>query len=477
MIFELNNNEIEQIRKLSSAMREKIKQYNGFEEQIPRYYAEEKEMLKIHANAHERALKYYRTHLDELPEKLKFETKISTSFIAAMEESNAEKELRLEAFLKENLKRDTAPYLEMLKENRPQAYAEIISFFDYAFEHRAELFKKERGTIKGGKTTPNKPQLPPSPALPISNEIFFAKVWQGTGTNELVKITTSKNTPVDPFKNSIIIKRGDFELTIETSNPNIVLRTSTHKLLDILMLTYSETREKEVTISIQDFMKLRGLKDRKTAEEQVKEDLATLYSLSASFRQKEGNKIVAYNDARIIQGKGQSFKNGIIRVKFGDDFFNAMQSYHVMPMPPAFLALNDKHNPNSYHLGRRIALHKNMNYGKPNEDLIGVITLLEACPNLRTHEEVYKNGKQSYTQKIIDPFYRDMNELEATGIFTWEYCHSNGMPLTDEELENLNYEIFKKLLVKITWHIYPAREIKVREEKPKARTRKTNKRS
>lgn len=105
MIFELNNNEIEQIRKLSSAMREKIKQYNGFEEQIPRYYAEEKEMLKIHANAHERALKYYRTHLDELPEKLKFETKISTSFIAAMEEGNAEKELRLEAFLKENLKR------------------------------------------------------------------------------------------------------------------------------------------------------------------------------------------------------------------------------------------------------------------------------------------------------------------------------------------------------------------------------------
>ena len=400
---------------------------------------------------------YYADKISDLVEDLKTALKETVNVIARWGKIYFDTEIGVRIFgydfdirLRDDLLRFKAELLKaiksqmkLLKERAPERCDEILRFIDKTLNEE------------------------------ISDKIF-SKVWQGTGSNEFVKIITSKNTPVDPFKNTITIKKGDFELVIESSNPNTIVRTSTHKLLDILMLTYLETREKEVTISIQDFMKLRGLKDRKTAEEQVKEDLATLYSLSVSFRQKEEKKIVAYDDIRIIQGKGQALKNGIIRVKFGDDFFNAMQSYHIMPMPPAFLALNDRHNPNSYHLGRKIALHKNMNYWKANADLISINTLLEACPNLRTHEEVHKEGNYKYKEKIIAPFERDMNALEETGIFTWEYCHSNGMPLSNEELE-MNYEIFKKLLVKITWHIYPAREIKTKEKKPKARSRKTNK--
>ena len=305
------------------------------------------------------------------------------------------------------------------------------------------------------------------------NSKTFSKVWQGTATNELAKITTSKNVPVDSFRNVVKIKNGDFELSLENFSQITGVRTSTHKLLDILMMTYSDTGKKEVAISLDDFMKLRGLKDKKTSEEQVKEDLATIYRASISFKQKEGNKTVSYDDVRIIQDKGQGLKNGMIRATFGDKFFNAMQNYHVMPMPPVFLAINDRHNPNAYHLGRRIALHKNMNYGKPNENLISIETLLEACPNLETHEEEIKERNYKYREKIIEPFERDMNALEETGIFTWEYCHSNAMPLTDEEIKNLNYKTFKNLLIKITWHTYPLREIKLKENKPK--TRKTKK--
>ena len=401
---------------------------------------------------------YYENKIPEFIEDLKITLKETVEIIAHWGKLRFDEKIVVHIFeydfditlsedfskFKSKLLKAIAPQMKLLKEKAPERCEEIIKFIDKTLNEE------------------------------ISDKVFSVKVWQGTATNELVKIITSKNALVDPFKKTITIKKGDFELVIENSNPNTVIRTSTHKLLDILMLTYSETREKEVTISIQDFMKLRGLKDRKTAETQVKEDLATLYNLSASFRQKEGKKIVAYNDIRIIQGKGQALKNGIIRVKFGDDFFYAIQSYHIMPMPPAFLALNDRHNPNSYHLGRRIALHKNMNYGKPNEDLIRIDTLLEACPNLKTHEEVYKNGGRHYNDKIIEPFERDMDALEATEIFTWEYCHSNAVPLTNKELENLNYEIFKNLLVKITWHIYPLREIKAKESKTTKRKTKKN---
>ena len=400
---------------------------------------------------------YYADKISDLVKDLKIALKETVNVIANWGCTSFNEEIGIRIFgydfdirlcnnlfqFKTELLKAIEPQMKLLKEKAPECCQEILKFID-------ETLNAE-----------------------ISSKIFSVKVWQGTATNELAKITTSKNIPVDSFNDTATIKKGDFELALENFSQIAGVKTSTHKLLDILLLIYSETKEKEVKISIQDFMKLRGLKDRKAAEAQVKEDLTTLYNASISFKQKEGKKIVTYTDARIIQDKGQGLKNGTIRVTFGDKFFNAMQIYHVMPMPPAFFTINDKYNPNSYHLGRRITLHKNMNYGKPTEDLISINTLLEACPNLRTHEEVYKSGGRHYKEKIIEPFERDMNALEATGIFTWEYCHSNALLLSNEELGNLNYDIFKNLLIKITWHAYPLREIKAKEEKTK--TRKTKK--
>lgn len=292
------------------------------------------------------------------------------------------------------------------------------------------------------------------------NSNIFSDIWQGTGNNELVKVTSKKGVRVDNFKNTGTIRKKDFEVEIKNFNEIEGLRTSTHKLLDILMLAYVEGNGKGncVKISVKDFMELRGLKDKKAAKQQLDEDLETLYNISLSFKQKERGKVVAYGDARVLQDK--SSKNGVIKATFGEKFSQAIEKYFVMPMPRPFLALNDKYNPNAYHLGRRIALHKNMNYGKDNADLISVETLLDACPNLAGHEEVYREEKSNYIQRIIEPFEHDMNALKETGILTWEYCYSKDKPLTIEEVNELNYEKFRKLLIKITWLVYPERAIK-----------------
>ena len=100
LIFELNDDETQQIKKLSEIVRKKQRRQDNINWPILPYCAEEKEMLKIYANAHKRALKYYGTHLDELTEALKREIKLNATFIAAMEEGEAEKESRLETFLK-----------------------------------------------------------------------------------------------------------------------------------------------------------------------------------------------------------------------------------------------------------------------------------------------------------------------------------------------------------------------------------------
>ena len=92
-----------------------------------------------------------------------------------------------------------------------------------------------------------------------------------------------------------------------------------------------------------------------------------------------------------------------------------------------------------------------------------------------TYEEVAESDRH-FARYIIDPFDRDMNALEEIGAIKWEYCHSNGLPLTDDELNKMDYDIFSKLLIKFELIGYPERELKqLAEPKNRRKTRKVNK--
>ena len=123
-----------------------------------------------------------------------------------------------------------------------------------------------------------------------------------------------------------------------------------------------------------------------------------------------------------------------------------------MPYPAQLQTLNSKRNPNSYYLLRKIAEHKNMNIGKKNENIIAVKTLLSVAQFIPTYEEVM-TADRHLDQRIIKPFERDMDALEAT--LTWNYCHSLDQPLTGEELDAMSYATFEGLLIHIKWISYP----------------------
>ena len=78
--------------------------------------------------------------------------------------------------------------------------------------------------------------------------------------------------------------------------------------------------------------------------------------------------------------------------------------------------------------------------------------------------------------RIINPFERDMDALADT--LKWEYCHSNGEPLSNEELSNFNYQLFKDCLIRITWLGYPdqtARLKRIADNRAKKRAKKGGK--
>ena len=306
----------------------------------------------------------------------------------------------------------------------------------------------------------------------------FMPMRQGQATNQLTKMNALKhdNIKPDPLTGALKITTndGDFILEIEHFNETAGVSTTTWQLLDALIqeLTNNGMKSPKVRLSLSDYMNMRGLNDIKSAREQIKRELNTISHIRFHFQEiRKGKKRGGFVRLAILGTNG--LENGIIAAIFDTQFFEIMQSYNIMQYPLSLYKINSHTNPNSWYFGRKITEHKNMNYFKPNADIISVETLLNSSPVMPTFEEV-TNTDRHYKSRIIEPFERDMNALDET--LTWEYCHENGAALTNEELEKLynddkstpSYNIFIKLLVKITWKYYP-----IRIEPPKKRTRKS----
>lgn len=151
--FELNEEERQQIEDIQlDFLKKKIipqaKNLNDdfFNVQFNHYLDEVK---SIYEKAHERSLKYYTENFSELLPNLKQEVKSSAAFAASLERDKAGQEIQILSptgieNYKKSINREIAPYLEILKNNALKDYDEIISFIDYALEHRAEFFKEEQ---------------------------------------------------------------------------------------------------------------------------------------------------------------------------------------------------------------------------------------------------------------------------------------------------------------------------------------------
>ena len=98
----------------------------------------------------------------------------------------------------------------------------------------------------------------------------FSTIRQGTATNALTKIkpsTKKRNTIIDPITGTATITQGNLSITIPDFTKLTGFRTSTYQLLDALTVALTETGAKSpaVALSLEEYMKKRGLKDKKEA--------------------------------------------------------------------------------------------------------------------------------------------------------------------------------------------------------------------
>lgn len=292
----------------------------------------------------------------------------------------------------------------------------------------------------------------------------FMPIRQGYATNAFSKINTRKNrlhtVTIDEYTGSTTFTAGDLRVEINRSDSESTeITATTQRLLDAIYADFTFKGGKDsrnIEIPLDEYMKLCNLSDRKETLRSVKKDLKSLLTLSLSVTHGKEN----WYDVRIFDRAG--IWNGVICASFASSFLESIARYSVSYIPKAYFESDLRNNPNSSYFCKKISFHKGMNIGKSNENIISVQSLLNSTPELPTYSEMKERGRVK--EKIIAPFERDMNALHP--VFTWEYSHTKGEPLTQSELENMTYDTFKSLMVNIKWVDYP-KEIIERELKKK----------
>lgn len=273
------------------------------------------------------------------------------------------------------------------------------------------------------------------------------------------------NMNFDIFGNANIAD-GDYLCNIVEYDKLANLRPSVKQALFLLVsiFTFSGAKSLEDNLSLDDYMTIRELKDKKTARKRFEEDMNLILNSTVSYDKerkvtdKDGNvkvyksRIGGFN---LLQDwNWTDSKKNMITFKFTEIFFKILKHSTIMNLPISYYKINSNNNPASCDFLLKISILKNYNIGKDNENIISVDTLLKSTRAIPTKERVDEMDRNT-AARIIEPFERDMNALQEA--FDWHYCHphSGGKELTDEELESLDFDTFSRLMIKIDWKDYP----------------------
>lgn len=252
------------------------------------------------------------------------------------------------------------------------------------------------------------------------------------------------STRINKKTQEIITTQGDLSLAVSVERPDIKWAVSTSMLWDYILAIFTQRgKPKQFTFLLNDYMEARGLKDPKSARDQIKIDLDVISAHRVSYDDHKG-----YRFGFVNLVSHATYDLGVIDIEYDSKFLNALTKLSFIYFPELLWKININRNPHSYYLLRTLTLHKRRNQFHKNANTISVQTLLEECPEMPSYDDVKKTDR-AFDKRIISPFERDLDALDE--VLSWEYCHANGKPLTDEELDHMRYDLFKELLIRVHW--------------------------
>ena len=359
---------------------------------------------------------------------------------------------------------------------------------DEAKDVKTKKGKKQSNEKQSDKKQPNETLPPlaqgeggvdvrPSPSISsayvpdqlVPRELAFSSTLQGTPTNEMQRISlrTIAKATVDRVTGKGEIKEGRITFSIadfiETSknlrknSPKKLFQYGVSQLTKInpykaVPPTSRADVHNEVQFSLSSYMEIRGLKDRKEAYRQVREDCKTLLSISAEWTEVWGKDSPRTFKMMNYVYKAELDNNGVITLAFTPDLaVYLVNEAFEMKLPDLFYRLDDKKNPNSSPLLFKLAVQKRQTRGEKTEDTHKITTLLDSATFIPSWQDA--SIRRQAKARIIKPLLRDLRALAP--LITYELYDGTDTLIPKDREENIPFDAFLKSKIKVFWNEYP----------------------
>jgi hypothetical protein len=332
----------------------------------------------------------------------------------------------------------------------------------------------------------------------------FISMYHGKATDVLARMS-SKGAKINPITGSATIDSGELKVVIQKfTDLRATLGVNTHKLLSVgvarftALNNYNRKGETSLQYAVQipleayayslgydvlqhetdtpeeaEKEKKRASNALKDAKKKIRKDLDTLASMELTWEEKVKGKAGDYEALHIIGTRG--IRNGYINITFDPIMAQYLAKLPITQYPIALLRI-DARNSNAYSMGLKFSEHFNMdnNQIRGTAQFLKVKTLLELT-SLPAIEKVRAEGRR-WEDRIKEPFENSLDALTACGLLeNWEYSHSKGVTLTNEEATNWgSYEKWENTLVHFSLKDAPDHRARL-EARAKRNTKKTSK--
>lgn len=216
-------------------------------------------------------------------------------------------------------------------------------------------------------------------------------------------------------------------------------------------------QDQKVEITLDEFMELRGLRDRKEARKQFNKAIDLLYNVS--YELDDGKHKIS---VRYLQIKA-TIDNSRAVFLLSDPFFKQLRDNGSIDYSPKGFLRMDGKSDNAYAVGMYLSDQRRRNIGKGDSYRVSIGKLLEVTdlPSASGIDSKY------YRRQIIVPFFNALNKAASEGNFEYRIVHSRGDTLTAEEKNNImyDYSIFISCLIEPTWHDEPDYHKELRQRK------------
>lgn len=349
-----------------------------------------------------------------------------------------------------------------------------------------------------------------APAAPYSH------VHQEKVTNALTKTTSRRMTRIPEGSPSAPVKtsgglsvacgmRYVDDIRVYLSNfDNLKVSADTQRLKDYALsklvqkLDYGKPIEEQrgdfnkVVISVREYMEVCGLRDYKSAYEQLYKGFHELYNVAfewegiGSFRRKDpnyGKKIKfhsrffgSYSEPvpDLARRDPQYCKDGVFSTWVDRTLCEVLLHASLAPFPERLYKVNLHANPLSYPAGSWLLRYKNMNAGTPQESIISVESLRGALDDLPREEDV---SSRRYNELIRQPLERDLWALARISeggkyrVLEWRYIDKDGNSLTNEAAAALSFREWEKLRIRFSFVDYPDQTEYIEQKQERKRLR------